>query len=285
MVKKLKWKSLLVRLFAITVGAVIMAFGLESILIPNNIIDGGITGVSMIISHVLPIRLGVLLFGLNVPFLILGYKHIGKLFAIMMSYGILVLSIATNLLHNVHPIVQDGLLAVSFGGIILGVGVGIVLRNGGVLDGTETLSILLEKKLPLSVGEIIMICNVIIFSLAAFVFGLNNAMYSMLTYFIAFKTMDVVVKGLDGMKAMYIISEYNQEIASEITEQLGRGVTFLNGEGSFSGENKQVIFCVFTRLEEAQMKDIINDIDSSAFIIISDVAEVKGGRFKRKSIH
>ncbi|AFM00195.1 MULTISPECIES: YitT family protein [Desulfitobacterium] len=283
--QKMKIRSLVKRAFFISLGAVTMAFGLEGILIPNHIIDGGVTGVSMMLSHLTPIKLGVFLFLLNLPFFFLGYKQIGKTFAVSMLYGIFILSLSTVLMHDLTPVVHDELLAVVFGGLMLGFGVGLVIRNGGVLDGTETLAILIEKKAPFSVGEIIMIINVIIFSVAAFIYGLDNALYSMLTYYIAFKTIDIVVKGFDDMKSIYIISQCNQVIAETIMQRLGRGVTYLKGEGSFSGDEKNIVFCVFTRLEEAKMKDIVREIDPSAFLIISDVGEVKGGRFKKKDIH
>lgn len=283
--KKLAIGSIVKRGFFITLGAVIMAYGLEAVLIPNEMIDGGVTGLSMILSNITPINLSIFLVLLNLPFFFLGYKQIGRTFAVSMLYGIIALSIATSLFHHVDPIVHDSLLAVVFGGLTLGLGVGLTLRNGGVLDGTETLAILIEKRLPFSVGEIIMFVNVIIFSLAAFVFGLDHALFSMLTYFIAFKTIDIVVKGLEDMKSMYIISDRNKEIADAISERLGRGVTFLHGEGAYSGEDKQVILCVYTRLEETKMKDIIREYDSGAFIISNDVAEVRGGRFKKKDIH
>lgn len=279
---KITLGSIISRILFITIGAIIMAFSLEGILIPNNIIDGGITGISMIISHATSIRLGLLLFILNCPFLIIGYKQIGRVFAISMAYGIIALSVATHLMHNIEPFVQDELLAVVFGGALLGIGVGVVMRNGGVLDGTETLAILIEKKTPFSVGEIIMVFNFFIFSVAAFTFGLNNALYSMLTYYIGFNVIDSVVKGFDDMEIMYVISPKNKEIAKEINEQLGRGVTFINGQGSYSGNEQQVIMSVFTRLEESKVKDIVLDIDSKAFIIINGVSEVKGGRLNKK---
>ena len=282
---KMKAKNMVKRGLFITLGAVTMAFGLEAILIPNHVIDGGVTGISMMLSHITSIKLGVFLFLLNLPFFFLGYKQIGKTFALSMLYGIVVLSVSTTLMHHITPVVHDELLAVVFGGLMLGLGVGLVIRNGGVLDGTETLAILIEKRAPFSVGEIIMIINVIIFSVAAFVYGLDNALYSMLTYYIAFKTIDIVVKGFDDMKSIYVISDCNQTIADTIMQRLGRGVTFLRGEGSYSGNSKNIIFCVFTRLEEAKMKDIVREIDPSAFVIISDVGEVKGGRFKKKDIH
>ncbi|MDN3016852.1 YitT family protein [Paenibacillus sp. BSR1-1] len=283
--KRLTLRNIVQRAVFITIGAIIMAYGLEAVLIPNNMIDGGVTGLSMILSHVTAINLSIFLVILNLPFFFLGYKQIGKTFAISMLYGIVALSVATSFMHHVKPIVNNELLAVVFGGLILGLGVGLTIRNGGVLDGTETLAILVEKRLPFSVGEIIMFVNVIIFTIAAFVYSLENALFSMLTYYIAFKTIDVVVKGLDDMKSVYIISDNTDEISDAITERLGRGVTFLHGEGSYSGEDKRVILCVFTRLEETKMKDIIRELDPQAFIIATDVSSVYGGRFKKKDIH
>lgn len=283
--KKLTAGNIIKRGIFITLGAVIMAYGLEGVLIPNDIIDGGVVGVSMILTHLTGLKLGIFLFLLNLPFFFLGYKQIGKTFAISMLYGILILSVATVMMHHVTPFVDDTLLAVVFGGVTLGLGVGLVMRNGGVLDGSETLAILIEKRVPFTVGEIIMFINAIIFIGAAFVFGVENALYSMLTYYIASKTIDIVVKGLDDMKSMYIISDHEQDIADSISDRLGRSVTFLNGSGGFSGDSKRIIFCVFTRLEESKMKDIINAIDPQAFLIVSDIAEVRGGRFKKKDIH
>ncbi|MFC4803022.1 YitT family protein [Neobacillus sp. GCM10023253] len=283
--KRLTARNIVKRGLFITVGAIIMAYGLEAVLIPNNMIDGGVTGLSMILSHVTAFNLSIFLVILNLPFFFLGYKQIGKTFAISMLYGIIALSVATSFLHHVKPIVNNELLAVVFGGLILGLGVGLTIRNGGVLDGTETLAILVEKRVPFSVGEIIMFVNVIIFSVAAFIYSVENALFSMLTYYIAFKTIDVVVKGMDDMKSVYIISDNTTEIADAISERLGRGVTFLHGEGSYSGEDKRVILSVFTRLEETKMKDIIRELDPQAFIIATDVSAVHGGRFKKKDIH
>jgi len=283
--KKLSIRNIIKRALFITIGAVIMAYGLEAVLIPNNIIDGGVTGLSMILSHVTTINLSLFLVLLNLPFFFLGYKQIGKTFAISMLYGIVALSVATSFMHHVKPMVENELLAIVFGGLILGLGVGLTIRNGGVLDGTETLAILVEKRLPFSVGEIIMFVNVIIFTIAAFVFSLENALFSMITYYVAFKTIDIVVKGLDDMKSVYIISDNTIEIADAITERLGRGVTYLHGEGSYSGEDKRIILCVFTRLEETKLKDIIKELDPQAFIIATDVSSVHGGRFKKRDIH
>lgn len=273
------------KMVVITLGAVIFAVGLEGILIPNDVIDGGVVGIALMLSKLTSISLGVFLFVLNIPFFILGYKQIGKTFLFGTLYGVIILSVATTLLHNLPVLIEDQLLAPVFGGIMLGIGVGLVIRNGGVLDGTETLAILVEKKTPFTVGEIIMVFNLIIFSFAALVFNPTSALYSILTYYIAFKTIDLVVKGFDDMKSAHIVSNNSEELAIAISNRLGRGVTFLNGEGSYSKDDKRIILAVFTRLEEAKMKDIIHDIDPEAFIIITDVAEVRGGRFKKKDIH
>lgn len=266
-------------------GGVIMAYALESMLIPNDIIDGGITGISMLLNAITPVSLSIYLVLLNLPFLYLGYKQIGRSFAFSMAWGILVLAVATNFMHHVPVLTDDKLLAIVFGGVLLGAGIGLAMRGGGCLDGSESLAILIEKKTPFTVGNIILVINVFIFSVAAFVFGIESALSSMLTFYIASKTIDIVVRGFDDMKSMYIFSESHAEIAEAISNRLGRGVTTLNGEGQHSGKEQKIIFVVFSRLEEAKIKDVIKEIDPHAFEIINDLAEVRGGRFKKKDIH
>ncbi|PWW27884.1 uncharacterized membrane-anchored protein YitT (DUF2179 family) [Cytobacillus oceanisediminis] len=273
------------RIFFIILGAVLMGVGIEEFLVPNKILDGGIVGISIILSHLSGWKLGWFIFVLNIPFFYIGYKQIGKTFALSTLLGIAVLSATTLLLHDVPVFTEDLLLATVFGGIVLGIGVGMVIRYGGSLDGTEILAILVNKKLPFSVGEIIMFFNIFIFGTAGFVFGWNRAMYSILAYFIAFKTIDVVIRGLDESKSAWIISENHQVIGEAILARLGRGVTYLNGEGAYTGDDKKVIFCVITRLEEAKLKAIVEEIDPNAFLAVADIAEVRGGRFKKKAIH
>ncbi|MGG3912947.1 YitT family protein [Rossellomorea vietnamensis] len=283
--KKIPLKEVVKRAFLITVGAVIMAVGLEIFLVPNQVIDGGIVGVSIMLSHITGIKLGLFIFILNIPFFFIGYKQIGKTFAFSTLYGIIVLSISTTFLHPVAAFTQDILLASLFGGIVLGIGVGMVIRYGGSLDGTEILAILSSKRLPFSVGEIIMFVNLFILASAGFVFSWDRAMYSLLAYYVAFKLIDITIKGLDESKSVWIISENYEEIGDALLHRLGRGVTYLKGEGAFSGDDKKVIFCVITRLEEAKLKDIVAEHDPSAFLAIADIAEVRGGRFKKKDIH
>lgn len=269
----------------ITLGAFVFAYGLESFLVPNEIIDGGIVGISMILAQLLGLPLGIFLLILNLPFLFLGYKQIGKTFAFQSLYGITLASIFTQLLHHTTPLTKDPLLAAVFGGIIVGIGVGLVLRNSGSLDGSEIVAILISSKSPFSVGQIVLFINLFILSSAGFVFSLNSAMYSLITYFVAFKMIDIVVEGLDQSKSIWIISDKHQEIGDSLLSRLGRTVTYLNGEGAYSGEEKKIIFCVINRLEEAKLKHIVDHFDPEAFLAVGNVNDVKGGQFKKKNIH
>ncbi|MDF2903997.1 MAG: hypothetical protein K0S25_1635 [Bacillus sp. (in: firmicutes)] len=283
--KGLPLAKLLKRVSFIVLGSTLMGIGLEEFLVPNMILDGGIVGVSIILSHFTGWRLGSIIFALNIPFFFIGYKQIGKTFALSTLLGITVLSITTGYLHSFPVLTEDLLLATVFGGIVLGIGVGMVIRYGGSLDGTEIMAILLTKKLPFSVGEMIMFFNLFIFTYGGFVFGWERAMYSSIAYFIAFKTIDIVIAGLDESKSVWIISEYHQVVGDAILARLGRGVTYLKGEGAYTGDNKNVIFCVITRLEEAKLKSIVEEIDPTAFLAVANISEVKGGRFVKRDIH
>ncbi|MBU8753238.1 YitT family protein [Priestia megaterium] len=283
--RSLSAKMIVKRMLFILVGALLMAVGLEFFLVPNEVIDGGIVGISIILSHLTDVQIGFYIFVLNLPFFFIGYKQIGKTFALSTLLGVIILSIATSIFHDLPVLTGDPLLATVFGGIVLGVGVGIVIRYGGSLDGTEILAILFNKRTPFSVGETIMFFNLFILGSAGFVFGWDRAMYSLMAYFIAFKTIDIVIQGLDESKSAWIISEKYEQIGEAILARLGRGVTYLNGEGAYTGDDKKVIFCVITRLEEAKLKAIIDEIDPSAFFAVAAIAEVRGGRFKKRDIH
>lgn len=282
-----KWSKLRLLKHAvfILIGATLVAIGLEIFLIPNRVIDGGIVGISIIMSHIFHLNLGLLLFLLNLPFLFLGYKQIGKTFAVSTFYGVIIMSVGTNLLHHIAPLTEDPLLATVFGGIILGIGVGMVIRYGGSLDGTEILAILFNARSPLSVGQIVLILNIFILGSAGFLFGWDRAMYSLMAYFIAFKIIDTTIEGFNETKAAWIISDKPESLGDCILYRLGRGVTYLNGEGAYSGEVKKVIFCIITRLEEAKLKSIVEDIDPEAFLAIGNIHDVQGGRFKKRDIH
>lgn len=278
--------KLLQRGLLIIVGATLMAVGLEIFLVPNGVIDGGITGISIMLSKITGMPLGILLTVLNLPFLFIGYKQIGKTFAICTFFGIVVMSIGTQLLHHVSALTpNEPLLGAVFGGVILGIGVGLVIRSGGSLDGTEIVAILLSEKSPFSVGQIVLFINLFIFVMAGFVFGWPNALYSIIAYYIAMKMIDITIEGMDQSKSVWIISDKFRDIGEALTDRLGRGVTYLDGEGGFSGEEKKVIFVVITRLEEAKLKSIVEDWDPDAFLAIGNIHDVKGGRFKKKGIH
>ncbi len=283
--RKMTKGKILKRALLITIGAILMGVGLEIFLVPNQVIDGGIVGISIMLSHLTGVKLGLIIFLLNIPFFFIGYKQIGKTFAISTLYGIFILSITTALLHPVPAFTQDILLASVFGGIVLGIGVGIVIRYGGSLDGSEVLAILANKKLPFSVGEIIMFINLFILGSAGFVFTWDRAMYSLIAYFVAFKTIDITITGLEESKSVWVISDNYRQIGDAINSRLGRGVTYLSGEGAYSGDDKKVIFCVINRLEEAKLKEIVEGLDPSAFLAVGDIAEVRGGRFKKQDIH
>jgi uncharacterized membrane-anchored protein YitT (DUF2179 family) len=283
--KKIILMRVLKRFIFITIGAAMVSVGLEIFLVPNNIIDGGITGISIITSELLHLPLGIFLTLFNLPFLFIGYKQIGKTFAYSTLYGVIIMSLGTALLHTVPPITIDPLLAAVFGGIILGVGVGMVIRIGGSLDGTEIVAILFNKKTPFSVGEVVMFFNIFILGSAGFVFGWDHAMYSLIAYYIAFKMIDITIEGLNQSKSVWIISENNKEIGEVILSRLGRGVTYLTGEGGYSGDEKSVIFCVITRLEEAKLKAVVEEVDPTAFLAVGNIHDVKGGQFKKKDIH
>jgi uncharacterized membrane-anchored protein YitT (DUF2179 family) len=283
--RRLTKTAIIRRALFIFLGAALVSVGLEIFLVPNKIIDGGIVGISIILSYMVNLPVGIFLLVLNLPFLYIGYKMIGKTFAFSTLFAIMVMSIGTWLLHPVPPLTIDPLLAAVFGGIIVGIGVGIVIRFGGSLDGTEIVAILFNKRIPFSVGEVVMFFNLFILGSAGFVFTWDRAMYSLIAYYIAFKMIDITIEGFDESKSVWIISDQYQEIGDTLTDRLGRGVTYLKGEGGFSGDEKKVIFVVITRLEEAKLKSIVDDIDPSAFLAVGNIHDVRGGRFKKKDIH
>src|SRR5690606_34437644 len=262
-----------------------MGIALEKFLVPYEIIDGGIAGIAIMLSHLTPVPLSVLLFVLNVPFLIIGYKHLGKGFAFSTLYGIAVMSITTAFLHHSGPFPDDKLLAVLFGGILLGMGVGLVIRYGGCLDGIEVVSILICKKMKGSVGTLIMVFNVRIFIIAGLLFGWRSGMYSIVTYYLASKVIDIVVEGLNESKSVTIISKKYEEISQEIINKLGRSTTLLHATGGFSGQDIKVIYCVVSRIELSKLKSLVQLKDADAFIAVESVADVVGGSFSRQNTH
>ena len=272
--------QLIIELICITGGAIIAAFAIEEFLVPCTILDGGVVGISIMLTTLLHIPLGLLTVILNVPFLIIGSRKMGKTFIFKSAYAMLIFSVFLEIFAPLENMTEDYLLAVCFGGVLLGLGVGMVIRFGGCLDGTETVAILLNKKFKFPVGQTVLIFNIGIFTVAGFVFGFDRAMYSLLTYFITSKVLDIVENGTQQTKAAMIITDDAKEIADEIYQRLGRTVTLMEGEGLVSGR-KAILYCVLTRLEVRELRDIINSVDSSAFIAISDVSEIIGRHIKR----
>lgn len=275
--------NVLKRLLFITLGCFIAAFALECFLVPNNIIDGGVVGISMMASYITNLPLGLFLVALNVPFMLLALTKFGKAFFYQTIYAVVMLAIFVTFSHDNFKVATDDLILVSvFGGIFLGVGVGLVLRNNASLDGTEILAIKFNQKSSYSVGEIIMFFNVFIFACAGFLFGADRAMYSCLTYFTTYKVIDMVLQGFNESKSIFIVSDKNEEIGQLIMQTLDRSVTYIAAQGGYSGTDKKMIYCVISRFEITKIKDLVNSVDNEAFIAIENVHEVDGKRYRKK---
>jgi uncharacterized membrane-anchored protein YitT (DUF2179 family) len=258
--------------------------GLESFLLPNHFIDGGITGVSMLIAGYFEVPLAPIIVLVNVPFVFLGYRLIGRTFALKSSIAILALALCLAFLP--YPTATDDkLLSAVFGGFFLGAGVGLAIRAGGVLDGTEILALILGQKTPATVGEIILLLNVVIFSVAAIVINIEAALYSMLTYFTASKTIDYLLHGLEAYNGVLIVTKSPDEVRTAILEQLGRGITTFLAKGGYSQLDSQVRFCVVTRLERNKLESLISSIDPTAFVVTLPVLDTQGGVVKRRAYH
>ena len=266
----------------LVVGAIIAAFSIEEFLVPCTILDGGVVGVSIMINNLSRIPLGVLTLVLNLPFLVVGMRKLGIEFIAKSAVAMVTFSIFLGIFAPLTNMTQDYLLAVCFGGVFLGIGVGLVIRSGGCLDGTETVAIFLNRRFNLPVGQTVLFINVIIYTIAGFLFGFDRAMYSLLTYFITSKVIDFVETGVEQAKAAMIITNEGRSIADEIYKKMGRTVTMLEGEGLISGK-KVVLYCVLNRLEIYELKHLIKEVDASAFITISDVSEIIGNHIKKKA--
>ena len=270
----------------IIIGGLIAAYGLEAVLIPNNVSDGGVTGISIVLSKISPISLGLLIAVLNIPFIYLGYKQIGKSFAINSVIGIVSLAVGTSLMHHVPTIITgDALLVTVAGGIIIGLGMGLALRNGGALDGIDMLAVLLSRKLPFGTSDLILFLNFFVFIVVSTVFGFKGALLSAIAYYIASKVIHIVEEGLSGSKTFKIITSEPIVMVETIRDRLGRSATFNTVQGAYSNQEFKEITCVINRMEESKMKVIIREIDPKAFVTIYEVIEVKGGNFQKRDVH
>lgn len=273
----------------VLLGAISAAFGLKSFLLANGFIDGGITGISLLISTLTGLGLPALILLLNVPFIIMGYQQIGRNFVLKTAIGILLLALFLAG-YDFPVLTRDKLLVSVFGGFFLGAGIGLSMRGGGVIDGTEIMAIYLSKRLGLTIGDIILIFNVIIFSFAAWLLNFETALYSILTYLSASKTVDFVIEGIEEYTGVTVISAKNEEIRLMITENLGRGVTVYKGSRGYgkTGEKQgdiDILYSVITRLEVARMNTEIEKIDPAAFVIMNSIKDTKGGMIKKRIHH
>ena len=273
----------------ILIGIFSAGFGLKGFLLPNSFIDGGAMGISLLISEISGLSLSILIVAINLPFLILGYSQIGKEFAIKSIIAIITLAIVVHFVE--YPIItHDKLLIAVFGGFFLGAGIGMAIRGGSVIDGTEVLAIQISKKTGLSIGDIVLIFNIIIFSFGAYILSMEIALYAILTYLSASKTINFIIEGVEEYTGITIISDFSEKIRLMITEELGRGVTIYQGKGGFVKESDSlkhfdIVYTVVTRLEIARLKNEISEIDPSAFIIMNSIKDTKGGMIKKRALH
>lgn len=285
---KLVLKKLSIDFFMIMLGAIAAGFGLRGFLLPSDFLDGGATGISLMASELSGINLSILLVLVNTPFIILGYNIISRQFAVKTVFGIMLLALAVAFIP--YPeITHDKLLVAVFGGFFLGSGIGLAVRGGGVIDGTEVLAIAVSKKSGLTIGDVILIVNVVIFSLAAWLLSIETALYAMLTYLSASKTVDFLIEGIEEYTAVTIISVKAEKIRTMIVNKLGRGITVYKGERGFgkSGEklyDMQIIYTIVTRLEVSKLKLEIEKIDPNAFVVMSSVKDMKGGMIKKRPL-
>jgi uncharacterized membrane-anchored protein YitT (DUF2179 family) len=258
----------------ILLGAVIAAIGLQFFLIPNHLTDGGVVGISIISAQLFNLPVGLFLILFNIPFIYLGYKKLGKSFALYSSFGILALALMTIAIHSDVGATSEPIIAAIFGGAIVGVGVGMVIRYGGTIDGADTIAILIDKGTPFSVGEAIMFMNIFILGASGFVFGWDKAMYSMIAYYVAHKAIDTTVEGLDNSRSVWIVSRKYKEIGAAIQEQLGEKVTYVNGKKVEGRVSDGVMLVVITRMQEMKLKALVRQYDQRAFIVINDAHEI-----------
>ncbi len=265
-------------------GILVAGLGLKGFLLPNHFIDGGVTGISMLIAELTALPLPVLLLIVNAPFVAIGYQHIGKTFTIRSSLAIIGLAICLAVVP--YPVATaDKLLGATFGGFFVGAGIGLAIRGGGVLDGTEILAVILSKRTFATVGEVILVLNVFIFAVAAQFMGIEPALYSMLTYFAASKTVEYLLHGIEAYNGVLIFSAQHESIRQAILIELKRGVTAFKATGGYTAADQAVLFCLVTRLECTKLEMLVKTKDSSAFVVTFPVHDAVGGVVKRPEFH
>jgi uncharacterized membrane-anchored protein YitT (DUF2179 family) len=269
----------------VAVGILSAAFGLKGFLLSSHFIDGGVTGVSMLLSNVLGVPLALLIPVINIPFIALGYRQVGLSFALKSALAIAGLALCLAFVHF-PDVTPDKLLTAVFGGFFIGAGIGLAIRGGAVLDGTEVAALLVSKRSSLlRVGDVILILNVFIFSAAAAVLGVESALYSILTYFAASRTIDFLLHGIEEHTAVVVVSDHSEEIRQAVIRDLGRGVTVYKGRRGWTDAEQDILFCVVTRLEIGRVRGVIADHDPAAFVVVHPLSDVYGGVIKKAPLH
>lgn len=261
---------------------------MRGFMIPNRFLDGGVTGISILLHEIFDWNISFLVIAFNLPFIYMGYKNIGKTFAVQTSLAVILLAIGLALVH-INPITSDRLLIAIFGGILMGSGVGLVIRGGGVIDGAEVIAVFTRRKVGFSNSEIIMLINTIIFAVAALKFGIETAMYSIITYFTATRATNYVVDGIEEFTAMNIVTSKQEEVKALLVNELGKGITIYKGQRGYLPDSYdiktdcEIIVTIITRLEIKQIQDLIKDIDPGAFVYVQTIKEASGGILKAKA--
>jgi len=271
------------------IGAFLAAVALDIFFIPNNLFDGGTVGIAMIISKFLGKQLlPILLICLNIPFIIMAWRNIGKAFVTHLVIANIFFAVSLALIQTYFPYTFKGdtIEVVVVGGVILGIGLGLIIRNGGCIDGTEILGIIIHKRTGITVGQVVMACNILVFAAAGIILkDWHPALLSMITYFVVMKTMDGVIVGLDETKSVLIVSTQSKAISQAIMHELGLGLTIMYGRGGFSGVEKEIIYVICERLQLADMKALVMRIDPNAFMAIENLHEVATGSAEQKWQH
>lgn len=268
----------------ITAGVMCAGMGLKGFLYSSHFIDGGVTGISMLLAKITPLPLSVWLPLVNLPFVALGYRHLGRAFAVRSILAIAALSLVIATVHF-PDVTHDSLLTAVFGGVFLGAGIGLAVRGGAVLDGTEIAALLIGKRSPvLKVGDVILAFNIVLFLAAMRILGTEEALYSILTYVAAARTLDFILHGIEEFTAMTIMSAAPQDIRKAILVEMGRGVTVYKARGGMSGDDREILYCVVTRLEIGRVLRIVDTFDRSAFVVQHPLADVRGGMVHRHAV-
>jgi uncharacterized membrane-anchored protein YitT (DUF2179 family) len=273
----------------ISAGVFMASIGLKGFLLPNGFLDGGATGVSLLLSSFTQIELSFIILIVNLPFVIIGARQISLQFAIKSTLAILTLSVLVHFI-TIPAVTSDKLLIAVFGGFFLGAGIGFSIRGGAVIDGTEVLAINVSKNSSLTVGDFISLFNILLFSVAALLINKETAMYSMLTYLSASKTVDFIINGVEEYIGVLVVSRKPDEIKTQIIEHIGRGVTVFRSEGGYGSSGRysdegKVLFCVVTRLEVTKLLLEIQKIDPEAFVVQHTIKDTKGGMIKKRPLH